>query len=169
MKKRENDEFFNWFYRASPEGIPDDEKFWPIIDLFDWTRIGEDEKVLQPALQELTKREVSDIELFQEVLAHKLYQLDTKEHAKNIGKHSYDEKEQYVSADGFLYARCAAVAGGKEVYERALSHPAKMPKDIEFEYLLYLPMLAYELKTGEEWKYSTKVSFETYTNIEGWQ
>jgi len=44
-----------------------------------------------------------------------------------------------------------------------------MPKDMDFEALLYLPDEAYNKKTKtEDYDYQTKFDYETYSNKEGW-
>ena len=43
-----------------------------------------------------------------------------------------------------------------------------MPKGFTFEALLYLAAIAYQQKTGERWEYLPKVSYETFSNREGW-
>ena len=109
------------------------------------------------------------IALFEECLSYKLFLLDTKAHAKHIGKDSYVNSKKHFSVDAFLYARCAAVANGRECYEAALKNPPEMPKDVEFEALLTIAPDAYELKTGKELEYTPGCSYETYSNIEGWK
>ena len=42
-----------------------------------------------------------------------------------------------------------------------------MPKDMEFEALLMVARLAYQRKTGEEFDYLPKVSYETFSNRVG--
>jgi hypothetical protein len=98
-----------------------------------------------------------------------LFQLDTKAYASNIGKNAYNPDSDYVSADGFLYARCVVVANGRQFYEAVLKDPTKMPKDSEFESLLGLASGAYESKTGEEFDYSTGCSYESFSNLVGWR
>lgn len=43
-----------------------------------------------------------------------------------------------------------------------------MPKDVEFESLLYIAPKAWEAITGEDANLVTDVSYETYSNIAGW-
>ena len=46
-----------------------------------------------------------------------------------------------------------------------------MPKDIEFESLLYVAPTAYERKTGisgDAVRNQTELSYETFSNTEGW-
>ncbi len=83
------------------------------------------------------------------LVSEKLFALDTVEHARHIGEFSYAEGG-YLSPDGFLYARCRAVAKGRTNYEKTLADPRAMPKDLDFETLLYLAPMAYEEATGEE-------------------
>jgi hypothetical protein len=40
---------------------------------------------------------------------------------------------------------------------------------MEFESLLYLPTMAHEKKTGEELDGTTPVSYESFSNTEGWK
>jgi hypothetical protein len=152
-----------------PKKMMPEEEFWPIIELLDWQRQGNDEEVLAPAIKALAAKTKPQIRAFAERFAFLLYQLDTKAHASHIGQYSYDPKTNYVSADGFLYARCVVIANGPSFYAQVLNDPTAMPKDLEFESLLTLAPAAYEMKTGEEFDYSTGCSFETFSNPLGWQ
>jgi hypothetical protein len=152
----------------SPKKMMDDNEFWEIISLLDWQQKYED-KIIEPVIKHLSKLKVSEIKLFEENLTFKLYCLDTKEHAKNIGKNSYIDNDSHFSVDFFLYSRCKAVANGKLFYELVLNNPSKMPKDEEFEVLLDLSDIAYELKTKKELDYSTGCDYETFSNKEGWR
>lgn len=87
------------------------------------------------------------LKAFENSLSKKLYQLDGLEYAQNIGINAYQGKDLPFSADVFLYARCAVVAEGKEVFEKVLEQPEKMLKNQTFEYLLYLANSAYTQKT----------------------
>lgn len=147
----------------------DDNEFWRIISLFDWKKTGDDDAVIRPAVKELAKQSAEDIVAFEEVLSQKLYALDTKAHARNIGKDAYVGDGGRFSVDWFLYARCCVVANGRELYEAVLNDPEQFPKDMEFEALLGLAGAAYEAKTGEEHEgFETSVSYETFSNRAGW-
>jgi predicted DNA-binding WGR domain protein len=147
----------------------DEEVFWEIIALFNWKKTGDDDAVLKPAINKLVKMTIDDIYKFAEILAEKLYSLDGIEYAKNIGEFSYKNKTTHFSNDYFLYVRCCVVANGKEFFHQVLQNPTSMPKDMDFEALLYLPDEAYNKKTKtEDYHYQTKFSFETYSNKEGW-
>ncbi len=88
---------------------------------------------------------VANIYLFADRLSAKLYHLDTRAHAT---AYAANEPDNFISADDFLYARCAVVAEGKAYYEKVLNDPAQMPDNIVFEPLLYLADDAFEMKMG---------------------
>ncbi|HFA51532.1 MAG TPA: DUF4240 domain-containing protein [Bacteroidetes bacterium] len=140
-----------------------EEGFWEIIDLLDWAHTGDDEKVLQPAVAYLAEQPLSHIYQFVDMLAKKLFELDTKQHAQ-----VFLDTEGYLSSDDFLYARCAVVANGKKVFESILHNPSEMPTDVTFEPLLHLADFAYQRKTGKKAILKPSVSYETYSNREGW-
>lgn len=141
--------------------------FWAIIDKLDWPQGEDDDAILAPAVEALSAYSVRDIERFQDILAEKLFQLDKQAYAEQIGTYAYGGGHNF-SVDTFLYARACVVANGKTFYHNVLSDPSEMPKEFTFEPLLYLAGLAYQKKTGTEWEYLPKVSYETYSNREGW-
>ncbi len=151
-----------------PKKMLKDSLFWEVINKIDWTK-GEDEDRMKPAIEFLSKKKVSEIKQFQESLSYKLYQLDTKEHAKNIGEDSYKNEETHFSVDYFLYVRCCIIANGKEVFEKTINNPKQIPKDIDFEPLLYLAEQAYEKRMNKELEYDTGCDYETFSNIKGWE
>ena len=139
-----------------------EEKFWEILSLLDWDKLGDDDAVCKPAIEALAQLGVEEIQRFEDLFTEKLHALDTTAHMDHSGELASD------SGDLFLYARCAAVTDGREEYEAILADPAKMPKDLEFEALLFLASTAYEKKTGREWDYVSDLSYETGSNKEGW-
>ena len=151
-----------------PKKMMGENLFWNIISLFNWHGKN-DGDIIEPAIKYLSSLKVTDIKQFEENLTFKLYCLDTKEHAKNIGEYSYSENDDYVSVDFFLYARCAAVSKGKELFEEILNNPTKMPKNCDFEALLIISEYAYERKTKKEFNYVTGCDYETYSNKIGWK
>lgn len=144
-----------------------DDVFWRIVGLFNWRRTGDDEAVVEPAVQALARMSVDDIKQFEDLLSRKLHALDTESHAREIGEDAFVPGE-YFSADWFLYARCVVVANGRSLYESVLADPAQMPKDMEFEALLSVGPTAYERRTGEELDHVPDVSYESFSNAEGW-
>jgi predicted DNA-binding WGR domain protein len=144
-----------------------DDVFWRIIGLFNWKKLGDDEAVIEPAVAALAQMDVADIEQFEEILAEKLYALDTEAHAREIGEEAF-QPGKHFSVDWFLYERCAVVANGREFHESVLADPAQMPKDMEFEAILSVGPSAHERKTGQELDHVTPLSYETFSNRAGW-
>ncbi|MCC6523755.1 MAG: DUF4240 domain-containing protein [Polyangiaceae bacterium] len=146
---------------AKPTMTEDD--FWMIIE---GLRGGRDAKLLPRAMRALARWPERDIIEFEEILARKLYEIDTEAHACR-GKAGPFEG----SGDGFLYDRCAVVVQGRVFYERVRSDPSAMPAEDEAELdeeLLHLAPDAYEAKTDARLVHSTRVSYETGCNGKGW-
>lgn len=142
----------------------DETHFWSIIEQLDWQQEGNDEAVLAPAAAALSRFSETAIRTFADIQAKLLFQLDGKSYAD-----AYAPEGNYFSADGFLYARCAVVANGRETYYQILVHPEQMPQDVEFEALLRLPELAWQMHTGKKtWDYIPSYNFETGFNKDGW-
>ena len=75
-----------------------------------------------------------------------------------------------LSVDEFLYARCVVVANGRQFFDAVLAEPKQMPKDMEFESLLYVARTALKKKTGRDDAEPDEpaVSYETFSNRAGW-
>lgn len=144
----------------------DEDRFWAVIGVLDW-RASCEEAILQPALEALARLSENEICGFQEQLARKLSLLDTERHARHMGRGAYGSS--YFSPDDFLYARCAAVARGRQFYEELISKPNLMPQEERFEVLLHLPSYAYEAKTGSRMTYLPSIEYDTFSNKQGWQ
>ncbi len=146
-------------------------EFWKILGKLNWKKSGDDDAVMAPAIKALSQKPEREIEAFYDLFTEKLHALDTREHCRHsyAGERDPDDGDVYISADDFLYLRCCALLNGKKYYDTALKNPAKMPTNLEFEALLYLAPKAWELKTGEEFDYLTKLSFESFTNKAGWK
>lgn len=144
-------------------------EFWKVIEMLNWDEAGDDDAVVEPVVDYLSEKSNDDIFQFEELLSQKLYALDTKAHAKEIGEDAYVNEEEYFSVDGFLYSRCVVVANGKELFEHVLGNPSEFPKDMEFEAILYVAQQAYEQKNDKEWEYVSPTDYETYRNSAGWQ
>ncbi len=157
--------------KPMPEYKPmDEDVFWEIISSFNWKKLGDDDAVLRPALKRLVSMTEDDIKKFAEILSEKLYNLDGLAYASNIGPDSYRGKNEPFSVDYFLYVRCCVVANGKNYYESVLADPTRMPEELDFEALLYLADEAYNKKKKTEGEFiETKLSFETFSNVEKWQ
>jgi predicted DNA-binding WGR domain protein len=156
---------------AMPAGPMTEDVFWALIRVLDWKRTGDDAAVLRPAVTALSLMCVEDIYAFDDLLAAKLYALDTREIARGTyrGQIDPDDGDQYLSADDFLYARCVIVANGKAFFEKALANPMEVPQGMEFEALITLASSAYEKKVGQEYGHVTPLSWETFSNTDGWR
>jgi hypothetical protein len=147
------------------EGLFSEEQFWQLIELFDWKQKKRND-IIQPAVTALSKMPVSAIYLFEDFLSEKLFNIDTKEHAKSYMSQQTDD---YFSADDFLYVRCAAVAEGRSYYENILKNPYDLSADIDFEHILSIASEAYKQKTGRDFNYMPLYNYETKSNTEKWQ
>jgi hypothetical protein len=78
------------------------------------------------------------------------------------------QTDGYFSADDFLYVRCAAVAEGREYYEKIKENPSELSSDIDFEHILSVAADAYKRKTGRDFEYSPLYNYETRSNVEKW-
>jgi uncharacterized protein (DUF433 family) len=141
--------------------------FWQIISLFDWTDAEDNNRVLEQAINTLATSNVHDIYSFSDILADKLFSLDARVYAENIGDDAYFPNK-YFSVDNFLYARCCVIANGEKAYHNVLKSPNLMPKNLTFESLLSLASKAYFKKTGKRFDYVATTPIETYSNNAGW-
>ena len=168
MQEKYSDAELEITINRNPDFIPlTEEDFWGIIDLLDWEQ-SEDARIIEPAIQKLASLSIAHILQFQEIISHKLFLLDQKKYATQIGKSSF-KPNSYFSVDTFLYARACVIANGKEAFVDVLGNPENMPKDITFEPVLYIAPKAYKRKTSEELVYVTQHNYETYSNKEGWE
>lgn len=154
--------------RKSNNLVMDENEFWNIISMFNWKYEGDDDKVLNNAINYLSEKSNEDIYRFHDILSRLLYDLDGIEYAQNIGIYSYKNKNSYFSVDWFLYTRCVVVANGRDYYYNVINNPKEMPKDMEFEALLYIAHEAYEKKNNNEFDYISEYNFETFSNKGKW-
>ncbi len=141
------------------------ERFWVDIARLDWI-VADPEQVIEPLVASLARRNRIEIEAFESALAWFLYQLDGERFAREIGPGAYGT--EYFSSDHFLDARCAAVARGREVYSEILATPSKMPKDSEFEALLWVAERAWLRRFGSPKTFSTNEAMGTFSNRDAW-
>jgi hypothetical protein len=144
--------------------------FWGLIDKLDWKHEGNDDKVIRPVVKALAAMPATEIDSFESHLAQKLYALDGRAWARESGDVWWGEPDS-LSVDGFLYSRCVVVANGRAFYDAVISDPRQMPKDMEFESLLFVARAAIKQKTGREdaEPHEPNVSYETFSNREGWR
>ncbi|MFE2423675.1 DUF4240 domain-containing protein [Streptomyces hokutonensis] len=137
--------------------------FWQLIDDCTPPTPDPDAEQLAAALTyRLSAGPLVTVVGFAEQLSWALYRLDRREFGNRKG----------LSGDGFLYTRAAVVAAGRGTYEATLHDPRLFTPYVEdliwAERLLYVPDEAYGRITGEEWDRSTRYSYESYSNTEGW-
>lgn len=145
-----------------------EEAFWDIIARFNWSDPENDAAVVSEAIQILAEKPVRQIYEFQDMLSSKLFTLDTRLHAENVGENAWQSQDTDFSADEFLYARCCCIANGKAFYENVLKTPTLMPKDLTFEALITIAHKAYTQKTGKQFRYVPTFNIETFSNKKGW-
>lgn len=116
--------------------------FWDMISLIDWSAKGDDNKVIAPVVENLSKEEDSAIFLFEDILTDYLQLIDTRINYENCKRVSGYDTPEY-----FLNARCAAVASGRQFYENCLKYGVN--GDVwnrEFGSILNVPVLAWMRK-----------------------
>ncbi len=145
-----------------------EQDFWDLITLLDWSKKGDDDAVIEPVISALAASPLRHIYDFKDILSQKLYLLDTAQHAAQIGEMSHQEGSDNFSPDGFLFARCCAVANGHDAYEKARLDPAAMPKNLDFAPLLRISNEAYRRQKGTLMRYVAAYPIETFSNEKGW-
>lgn len=143
--------------------------FWALMELLDWQKAGHDDAVIEPVVLALSTGPLRYIYDFKDILSQKLYLLDTAAHAGQIGKGAFSPDADDFSADGFLFARCCAVANGREQYEAIRQSPELMPKNLEFAPLLRIANEAHRRAYGTVLRYVSAYSVETFSNRKGWE
>jgi hypothetical protein len=151
------------------EGGLTEQGFWDLIDLLDWNKTGNDGAIIEPAVAALANGPLRHIYDFKDILSQKLYLLDTEAHALHIGEAAFGDSTGSFSEDGFLFARCCAVANGRAAYEAAKHDPSQMPKDLEFAALLRIANEAHRRMKGPALRYVSAYSVETFSNKKGWE
>ena len=73
------------------EGGLNEEAFWALIGLLDWSQTGRDEAVIEPVVQALAAGHLRHIYDFKDILSQKLYLLDTAAHARYMGGSALDD------------------------------------------------------------------------------
>lgn len=141
--------------------------FWSTMELCDWDHEGDDNKVLKPVIEYLSRQSDSVIYEFDDLMSELLYDLDTKELAAQCEK-----SDPLMSDDSFLYSRCVALINGSAYYEKVKRGKEKSLWGMEFEALLYVPQEAWALKHQgfvDNYPHSAPFCFETGSNQDGWK
>lgn len=141
--------------------------FFYFTDMLDWSKQGDDMAVLEPLIACLAQWGDELIFAFDDKMTELLYSLDSRAIANSI----YKDMEHF-SGDEFLYIRCTALVNGKPHYNAVLKGRRKLKANMEFEAILYVPMLAWARRHGkdtDDYSHATKLSYETGSNEEGWR
>lgn len=156
-----------WIQPIIESGKMHDQDFFHFTDMLDWDKQGDDEAVIEPLISFLAKWGDNVIFAFHDKMAELLFSLDTY----NIAKHLMGN-ETCFSPDYFLYARCVALVNGKPYYNAILKGRKKLPANMDFETILYVPQKAWERiynEDGDEYLHEAKLNYETYSNKAGWE
>ncbi|MET9373176.1 DUF4240 domain-containing protein [Streptomyces sp. NPDC002992] len=141
--------------------------FWSIIDNAQGDTVHD---VVEAVGMDLSKRPVEEIIDFSERLAEALYALDRRELFEQEYTFAGDATGGDNTGEDFLYARCAVVAAGSEVYEQVNQDPTRFATEWNWhaQDLLYAPEEAYEELTDETWEHDTETDYETGSNTAAW-
>lgn len=126
--------------------------FWTTMELCDWSKEGDDDKVLNPLIKYLSKQDDCIIFEFDDLMTELLYDLDTEKLADQCEK-----VDPLMCDDTFLYSRCAALINGPDFYEKVKRGRLKNVWSMDFEALLYVP--------GKAWARKHRRSADDYPHI----
>ena len=141
--------------------------FWTTMELCDWKKEGDDDKVLKPVIKYLAEQNDHIIFEFDDLMTELLYHLDTKKLAEQCEK-----ADLQMCDDTFLYSRCVALINGPAYYEKVKQGKEENVWNMEFESLLYVPQKAWALKhqsSVDEYPHTSPLSYETGSNKDGWR
>ncbi len=141
--------------------------FWTTMELCDWKKEGDDDKVLKPVIKYLSEQSDHIIFEFDDLMTELLYHLDTEKLAEQCEK-----VDSQMCDDTFLYSRCVALINGPAYYEKVKQGTEENVWNMEFESLLYVPQKAWALKhqsSVDEYPHISPLSYETGSNKDGWR
>lgn len=121
--------------------------------------------MILPVVEHLAKSPLRQVFDFADILSHKLYLLDGEKFA---GGDSAVLGDPDFVADRFLYARCCAVANGREFFNHIRKEPAEMSVELLFAPLLRIPGEAFFRQTGKKMNHVWAWPIETFSNPAGW-
>ncbi|HEX6874984.1 MAG TPA: DUF4240 domain-containing protein [Nocardioidaceae bacterium] len=153
----------------------DEDAFWAVID--DMSGQADDAACHRVFLT-LRRRGPDEIVAFQDRLGEVLYRMDLRSIAKqrwrDVETPRWLPRLPWISADGFLYARCAAVAAGRQTVEAILADHRRFARawDLGAERLLYVAGETYEAVAGRPWPHEHVLPFDYETGSNpagGWK
>jgi len=97
--------------------------FWDLMSAIDQEALdeGDEDSAYEPLIKLLAQKSEDEINLFQEILAQTLHDIDGKAWCDESG-------ESADAAEDFFNVRSYVVAKGKDFYEEVLNDPEAMPK-----------------------------------------
>jgi hypothetical protein len=150
------------------KGDMQDKEFWELVSELDWEAGEDPEAVVEPLVVRLSRLPVKKIAGFYAQLCQKLFELDREDLARQIGDGALGGR--YFSPDHFVDARCGVIACGQARYDAVMANPADMPKNWEFEALLYVAEEAYSRRTGRKGvEFAAAHDYATFSNKRGWK
>lgn len=152
--------------------VLDEGRFWALIGEMRGDPTDAGRHRLYLALRRLPP---SEIIAFQDRLAEVLHRLDLRQIAKqrwrDVSEPQWLPRVPGISSDGFLYARCAAVVGGRATVEAVLASPRAFRRtwDLDAQGLLYVADEAYQGAAGMPWPedHVSPHDYETGSNVDG--
>jgi hypothetical protein len=122
------------------------------------------------SIMQRAQDETGDLDEMEEYLIREVEKLTPKEMVGFYLRTSQLEQKAYTSAlwcaayiinsgasdDGFEYFRCWLISAGKDIYYEAIENPDSLAEvvevgtEYEFESLTYVPITAFENKTGQD-------------------
>lgn len=152
------------------------EGFWEIIDCIDHEYDGDSEAVISSLIRHLKNCEDEYIFAFDDKLTEMIYNIDGKAWADEFfGNEDFSEEK-------FLCARCIAVAGGLQSYNKVLNHRAPLDgSEIHFHNGHYYcaadglittaasAWSAKHLMDKKEYPHKPAFSVKSKSNTEKWQ
>jgi hypothetical protein len=139
--------------------------FWTLIAQLDWSKTGDDNAVISPVINALSKLNFRHIVDFADILSYKLFLLDSEIYLSQDDGTIIDA--DFV-ADRFLYTRCCVVANGLTFFNHIRRHPTEMPHQLSFAALLRIPNEAFKQQTSKPLDHVWAYPIETFSNTLGW-
>ena len=104
-----------------------------------------------------------------EVLRRLDHRVIAKQKWRDVSEPRWLPRIPGISADGFLYARCAAVLQGPEAVAGIVEDPRRFRTrwDDSAEALLYVAGEAWEAVTGRTYEHQSPINYETGRNPDG--
>jgi hypothetical protein len=146
--------------------------FWEIIGTSPVRTSADIDISLQRIGDRLESLASAEVSRFAKDLRESLYHLDRREFGQ-IRVSTASGMEFPQTSDHFLYARCACVMAGVEVYESVLKTGSGFERFVPVfaqraESLLYLAPQIYKDKVGEGLQIAGGFPIESMSNVEGW-